>query len=53
MDARKRESDFPLTRLPLLSKQSNFRLRPMNRPAKAPEDVVVIGDGDPAALHAR
>jgi hypothetical protein len=45
--------DFPLTRRPWMSKQSNFKSRPMNLPANSPVDAVVIGDGDPAARHAR
>jgi hypothetical protein len=45
--------DFPLIRRPWMSKQSNLRSMPMNLPANSPVDAVVIGDGDPAARHAR
>ncbi len=53
MDVRKKESDFPFTHLPSLSKQSNFRLRPMNWPTKSPVGPVLIGDGDLAAFHTK
>jgi hypothetical protein len=34
--------DFPLTRHPWMSKQSNFKSRPMNLPANSPVDAVVM-----------